>query len=598
MDLRHIRNFCIIAHIDHGKSTLADRFLEITGTIAKRDMRDQMLDQMDLERERGITIKLQPVAMNWHGYLLNLIDTPGHVDFTYEVSRSLACVEGAILLVDATQGIQAQTLANYQLAREQGLVIIPAINKVDLPAADPEGVAEELSQLLNVPADSILKVSAKSGSGVAELLESVIKHVPPPTGTVANHTKALIFDSLYDDYRGVVTAVRVFEGHLSAGQRYTLLGTKQTGEILEIGTYTPKMKRSDKLQTGEIGYVVTGLKDIQLAKVGDTLGVGESDLKPLPGYRDIRPMVFAGFFPGLGDSGEKLREGLNKLKLNDSSLTFEGEHSPALGFGFRCGFLGLLHLDITRERLKREYDLDVTVTTPSVAYEVDLKNGTSLIARSALELPSPDRLAAVREPVVKVDIVTPVEYLGNLMKAAQDYRGLYLTTDYLGHSDGQGRAILRYHLPLSAILVDFYDQIKSVSAGYASLNYEFLQYQNCQVCRLDILVAEEPVEALSSIVYEDEAYHRGRTAVSRLKDILPRQMFEVKIQACLGGKVIASERLPAMRKDVLKRASSGGDVTRKRKLLEKQKAGKRRMKLQGRVVIPPAAYLALVSRQD
>ncbi|MBI5466551.1 MAG: elongation factor 4 [Candidatus Kerfeldbacteria bacterium] len=598
MDTQHIRNFCIIAHIDHGKSTLADRFLEITGTIAPRDMREQMLDQMDLERERGITIKLQPVTMYWQGYILNLIDTPGHVDFTYEVSRSLACVEGAILLVDASQGIQAQTLANYRLAQEQGLAIIPVINKVDLPAADPEGVAEELGQLLRLPAEQILKVSAKDGTGVAQLLEAVIKQVPPPEPGAAAGARALIFDSFYDDYRGVVCAIRIVDGELMSGQRYTLLGSQQSGTILEVGTFSPKPRPASKLPAGAIGYAVTGLKDIQLARVGDTLAVGQTNLKPLPGYRAIRPMVFAGFFPGAGDSGAKLREGLNKLKLNDSSLTFEGEHSPALGFGFRCGFLGLLHLDITRERLKREYGLNVTVTTPSVAYEVDLKNGSTLIARSALELPLPDRIAAVREPVVKVDIVTPGAYLGNLMKVAQDYRGLYLTTDYLGHTDSQGRAILRYHLPLSAILVDFYDQIKSVSSGYASLNYEFLHYQSCEVRRLDILVADEPVEALSSIVYADEAYQRGRSAVSRLREILPRQMFEVKIQACLGGKVIASERLPAMRKDVLKRASSGGDVTRKRKLLEKQKAGKRRLKLQGRVAIPPEAYLALVSRQD
>jgi len=597
MDHRLIRNFCIIAHIDHGKSTLADRFLELTGTVAKRDMRAQLLDQMDLERERGITIKLQPVAMHWGGFLLNLIDTPGHVDFTYEVSRSLACVEGAVLLVDATQGIQAQTIANFELARGQGLTIIPAVNKIDMPAANVPGVVAELCQLLGCTPDTILKVSAKDGTGVEALLQAVVDRVPPPHQSQGSVTRALIFDSAYDDFRGVVAAVRVVDGSLKLHDRYRLLGSKASQELLEVGTYTPKLKPCSELGPGEIGYVVTGLKDIRLARVGDTIAVGEGSSEPLPGYREVKPMVFAGFYPGVGESADKLRESLGKLKLSDASLSFEGEHSAALGFGFRCGFLGLLHLDIARERLKREYNLAVTITTPSVAYEVDLKTGEHIIVHGPLELPTPDRIAEVREPVVKVDIVTPMEYLGNLMTVAQEFRGLYRTTDYLGEGSRTARAVLRYELPLSAILVDFYDQVKSVSQGYASLNYEFLAYRPCDVTRLDIMVAEELAEALSTIVYRDEAYRRGRVVVGKLKDILPRQMFEVKIQACLGGKVIAAERLPAMRKDVIA-GLYGGDVTRKRKLLEKQKAGKKRMKLEGRVVIPPEAYLKLVSRQE
>lgn len=596
MEPSHIRNFCIIAHIDHGKSTLADRFLELTGTVAMRDMRDQLLDQMDLERERGITIKLQPVAMHWQGHLLNLIDTPGHVDFSYEVSRSLACVENAILLVDATQGVQAQTLANLELARAEGLKIFPVVNKIDLLAAEVEQAVDELADLVAVPREQVLRVSAKSGVGVAAVLEVIVAEGRPPAQVAGQDTRALIFDSRYDDFRGVVASVRVFSGSLRAGDRYTLFGSSAHQEVMEVGTYTPRPKATPELTSGEIGYVVTGLKDIRLARVGDTLAVGASVVQPLPGYREVTPMVFAGFFPA-GENAEKLREALSKLKLNDASLSFEGEHSPALGYGFRCGFLGLLHMDITRERLKREYDVNVTITTPSVAYEVDLKNGEHLLVHGALELPTPDRILEVREPMVRVDIVTPSEFLGSLMSLTQEYRGVYRTTDYLGHSQAGGRAVLRYELPLSAILVDFYDRVKGATQGYASLNYEFIAYQRCDVRRLDILVAEEPVEALASVVYEDEVQRRARVIVEQLKEVLPRQMFEVKIQAALGGKIVASERIPAMRKDVLKRASSGGDVTRKRKLLEKQKAGKRRMKLTGKVDIPPEAFLKIVGRQ-
>ncbi len=591
-----IRNFCIIAHIDHGKSTLADRFLELTGTVAKRDMQAQLLDSMDLERERGITIKLQPVTMQWRGTTLNLIDTPGHVDFAYEVSRSLACVEGAVLLVDATQGIQAQTIANYELAVLQGLTIVPVVNKIDLPAADPERVAQELAQLLNVDPKSVLKVSAKDGSGVERVLDAVLENVPPPRSlTTGSACSALIFDSKYDDYRGVVVSIRVFDGTLKQNEAYALLGSRAKGEVLELGTYTPQMKPAESLGPGSIGYLVTGLKEIRLARVGDTIA-RDLSAAPLDTYKEPVPMVYAGLYPGAGESAEKLRDALQKLKLNDASLSFEGEHTQALGYGFRSGFLGLLHLDIVRERLKREYGLNVVITAPSVAYQVDRTDGFTATVHGAQDLPTPDRIRAVREPVVRVDIVTPVEHLGVLMQTVQEFRGEYRSTDYLGEAGSGGRAILRYRVPLNAILVDFYDQVKSVSSGYASLSYEFDGYQDCSVRRLDILVADEPVEPLATIVYEDEAYRRGRSIVERLRQVLPRQMFEVKIQAALGGKIIAAERLPAMRKDVLKRASSGGDVTRKRKLLEKQKAGKKRMRLRGKVDIPSEAYLALVTR--
>ena len=593
----NIRNFCIIAHIDHGKSTLADRLLELTETVAKREMQAQFLDQMDLERERGITIKLQPVTMRWREYVLNLIDTPGHVDFTYEVSRSLTCVEGAILLVDATQGVQAQTIANLELAQAAGLTIIPVINKIDLPAADAAGTAEQISGLLGVAPAQIFQISAKSGAGVGEVLAAIVAQVPPPAQVSTDFSRALIFDSHYDDYRGVVAAVRVTEGQLTTGMSYRLVGTNSSGNLLEVGIFTPKLKSTAILTAGAIGYVVTGLKDIRQVRVGDTLASANGNLKPLPGYQEVRPMVFAGFYPAGGQAAERLREALAKLSLNDASLMSEGEHSPALGYGFRCGFLGLLHLDITRERLRREYNLEITITTPAVAYEVTLKNGPTLTIHSALELPSPEKIAELKEPYVNVDIVAPAMYIGALMNVAQDFRGTYLTTDYLGSSPAKARAILRYEMPLNSILVDFYDRLKSVSAGYASLNYDFIGYRPCQANRLDILVADQPVEALATIVYTDDAYRRARVIAAKLKKILPRQLFEVKIQAAIGGRILASERIPPLRKDVTAKLY-GGDVTRKRKLLEKQKAGKRRLKLSGRVDIPPEAFLALVSHED
>lgn len=614
--MHNIRNFSIVAHIDHGKSTLADRFLELTNTIEKRKMKAQLLDTMELERERGITIKLQPVRMHYKNYILNLIDTPGHVDFSYEVSRSLAAVEGAILLIDATQGIQAQTLANYHLALEQNLKIIPVINKIDLPNAKIDETVGELADLLKCKAEDILKVSAKTGERAEEILDAVVEKVPPPnikkveTGHVLS-LQALIFDSLYDDYKGVVVYVRLMNGEVKAGDKIYLIGTKKQSEVIEVGYFKPQLIKSDKLSAGEIGYIVTGFKDLSACKVGDTVTsavVETQDLASLqlPGYKEIKPMVFAGIFCKEGFEPKELREGLEKIKLTDASLFFEPENSPALGPGFRCGFLGLLHLEIIQERLKREYDLELVVTAPSVAYKIkqttNNKQQTTKIIHSPQELPNPNEIEEIQEPWVKIDVITPKEYLGNLMQLIAEKRGIYLNTEHLT----TGRIILHYELPLSSILTDFYDKLKSVSSGYASLNYELIIYRPCEVERLDILVADELVDSLATIVYKDSAYQIGRKIVDALKDVLPRQMFEVKIQAVLnydktgknkGGKIIASARIPAMRKDVTAKLY-GGDVTRKMKLLEKQRKGKKKMKSigRGRVDIPTEAYLAVLKR--
>lgn len=594
MDLNKIRNFCIIAHIDHGKSTLADRLLELTNTVPLRAMKNQMLDQMDLERERGITIKLAPVTMHYGDYLLNLIDTPGHVDFSYEVSRSLVCVEGAILLVDASQGIQAQTIANLHLAQEVGLKIIPVINKIDLPNAHIDETKEELASLLKIDKHMILEVSGKTGAGVEQLLDSVIKYVPHPN-VASTKLQALIFDSRYDEWKGVVAAVRIMSGQLVKGDRYFLPAGKISGEVLEVGVYQPQLKPELKLQAGQIGYLITGLKNIDKVRVGDTFVTNSHDA-PLPGYQQVKPMVFAGFYPKEGDSSNQLREALEKLQLNDASLFFEPEHSPAIGYGFRIGFLGLLHLEITKERLEREYNLSLIITSPSVAYKIVTRNKQEKIIKSALELPTHDQIESVWEPVMKLDIVSPVGYVGKIMMLTTEARAVWQTTDYLlGKGSTPERAILHYQIPLSSILFDFYDRLKSVSQGYASLNYEFLNYQTCQVKKLDILVADEIVESLSTIVYEDDAYYKARNIVGRLKTIIPKQLFEVKIQGAIGGKIIAAERLPALRKDVTAKLY-GGDVTRKRKLLEKQKKGKKRMKQHGSVEIPTEAYLSLLSK--
>lgn len=590
-DVSSIRNFCIIAHIDHGKSTLADRFLELTQTVSKREMQPQLLDQMDIERERGITVKLAPVRMHWKEFELNLIDTPGHVDFAYEVSRSLAAVEGAVLVVDATQGIEAQTIANLTQALDANLEIIPVINKIDLPNAEVEKVRAEIVHLLGCSPDEVLEVSAKVGTGVEALLDRIVERVKPPVTQPTEYARAMIFDSIYDDYQGVIAYVRMVDGTLQRGAPVTFLATGQHSEVLEVGHFSPKRVSEQRIVGGEIGYIVTGLKDLRAVRVGDTIATQRSDAKPLPGYREIQAMVFAGLFCKEGDEYPKLRDALEKLRLNDASLSFDPEHSPALGYGFRAGFLGLLHLDIVQERLQREYDLDLIVTVPSVAYKVETTSRESLTIHSPLELPDPSRIARVDEPFMTLDVVVPAERLGPVMQLVSGRRARYLSTEYL---DAE-RAILHYQIPLTALLVDFYDALKSASSGYASMNYEFLDYEEADVVRLDILVAGDRVDALSSLVYRDEAYGRGRSAVERLKGILPRQMFEVRLQAALSGKVIASESIPAMRKDVTAKLY-GGDVTRKRKLLEKQKKGKRKMRALGKVDIPPEAFLAILKR--
>jgi GTP-binding protein LepA len=588
--LQKIRNFCIIAHIDHGKSTLADRFLQITRTVEDRNFQDQMLDRMDLERERGITIKLQPVRMEYNGYILNLIDTPGHIDFNYEVSRSLAAVEAAILLVDATQGIQAQTIANLYLALEQDLTIIPVINKIDLPASNPNLVKKEISHLLGCTEEEIICVSAKTGENVKQVIEEIIKKVKPPKSDQPEMIQGLIFDSEFNDYKGVVAYVRMVNGTLTAKDKVSFIATGAESEILEVGYFKPEYRKCDQLLPGEIGYMVSGLKELNLVRVGDTVSSVDSKAVSLPGYKEVKPMVFAGIFCQEGDEYTKLRVAVEKLKLNDASLTFEPENSSSLGFGFRCGFLGLLHLEIFLERLHREYGMNLIVSTPSVAYKVKTKNKQYVI-HSPQELPDPSSIELIEEPYVRLDIVSPKGFLGNIMKFVQYRRGIYLNTEFLE----QQRIILHYDIPFASILVDFYDNLKSLSSGYASLNYEFLDYRPADVVKMDILVAQEPVEALSTIVYQDEAYQVGRKIVSSLKETLPKQQFVLKIQAALGGKIIAAEQLSALRKDVTAKLY-GGDVTRKRKLLEKQKKGKKKMMKIGKVDIPQEAFLAVLKR--
>jgi len=598
-NISKIRNFAILAHIDHGKSTLADRMLEITETVEKRKMKDQILDGMDIERERGITIKLQPATMAYQGYQLNLIDTPGHVDFSYEVSRSLAAVETAILLVDSTQGIQAQTLANLYLAFEQDLTIIPVVNKIDLPAANVVKTKAEISRLLGCQEEEILAASGKTGEGVKEILEAVVARGLPPKAIKADGARALIFDSKYDEYKGVVAFIRVFEGEIKKGDPIFLLATQAKSEVLDIGVFKPGYHSTGSLSVGSIGYVVTGFKQVGDCRVGDTLaaGFGREKAVPLAGYKEVKPMVFAGVFPREGDDLEDLREAMEKLKLNDASLSYEPERSDALGFGFRCGFLGLLHLEIFQERLRREYGLDLIVTVPSVAYRVTKKDGEATIVRTPQRLPEPNELDKIEEPWVKLDIISPQEYIGNIMGLAQEKRGIYKNTEYISAGSEEARAILHYEMPLSSILTDFYDKIKSVSAGYASINYEYFDYRPADVVKLDILVAEEPVESLSTIVYRDEAHRQGKEIVSILKDTLDKQMFVLKIQAAVGGKVVAAERLSAMRKDVTAKLY-GGDVTRKRKLLDKQKKGKKKMMAAGKgsVDIPAHAFVKILKR--
>jgi GTP-binding protein LepA len=593
-----IRNFCIIAHIDHGKSTLADRMLEITNTVDKRKMKDQILDGMDIERERGITIKLQPVTMNHKGYQINLIDTPGHVDFSYEVSRSLAAVETAVLLVDCTQGIQAQTLANLYLALEQDLTIIPVVNKIDLPAANPEKVKREIVKLLGCKEEEILAASGKTGEGVEDILQAVIDQGQAPQDFKKNICRALIFDSKYDEYKGVVAYVRIFDGQIKKSDKIKLLATKAESEVLDIGVFKPNYLSTGILSTGSIGYIVTGFKEVGECRVGDTITLlSSSNIEALSGYKEVKPMVFAGIFPKEGDDLEDLRDAMEKLKLNDSALVFEPERSDALGFGFRCGFLGLLHLEIFQERLRREYNLDLIVTIPSVAYRVYKNNGEEIIIRTPQKLPDPNEVLKIEEPWVSLDIISPKDYIGNIMKLAQEKRGVYKNTQFISSETEEQRVILHYEIPMSAILTDFYDKIKSISSGYASINYEYLDYRLADVVKMDILVAEEAVESLATIVYRDEAFRRGKEIVNVLKDSLPKQMFVLKIQAAIGAKIIAAERLSAMRKDVTAKLY-GGDVSRKRKLLEKQKKGKKKMMMAGKgsVDIPPDTFVKILKK--
>ncbi len=600
---KNIRNICIIAHIDHGKSTLADRFLELTNTVQKREMKNQLLDSMDLERERGITIKLTPVRMNYHykntDYIVNLIDTPGHVDFTYEVSRSLAAVEGAILLVDASQGVQAQTIGNLYLALEQNLTIIPVVNKIDMPLANIEKTKAEIIHLLGCKEKDIILASGKTGLGVEEILKTVIEKIPSPTSTSINAPRALIFDSVFNEYKGVVASVCVKDGEFKKGDKIFLLGTKTPAEILELGYYTPKFTPALMLKSGEIGYIVTGLKEVRDCRVGDTVTSlaaleKNKNLSQLPGYKEVKPMVFAGIFPKEGDRYQDLREAVDKLKLNDSALYYEPEHSQALGFGFRCGFLGMLHLDIFQERLSREHDIEVIITVPSVAYKIIKANNEEIIIHSPQEMPEPNYIKTISEPWMKLDVITPKDYVGNVMALISERKGRYTNTEYLSTGADQ-RAMLHYEIPLASLITDFYDKLKTVTSGYASMNYEYTDYEKTEVVRLDILIAEEPVESLATLVWKDEAYKVGKKITESLKKSLPRQQFEVKIQAAIGGKIIAAERLSSYRKDVLAKMS-GGDYTRKMKLLQKQKKGKRRMVAHGKIDIPTETYLEVLKR--
>lgn len=594
-----IRNFCIIAHVDHGKSTLADRLLELTGTIDPREMQEQVLDSMDLEREHGVTIKASPVRMIYEArdgktYELNLIDTPGHVDFSYEVSRALAACEGAILVVDASQGIEAQTLANLFLALEQDLEIIPVVNKIDLPAARPDEIAAELAHLLGVPEEEVLRVSAKLGTNVEQVLEAVVKKVPPPRGQPDAALRALIFDSQYDPYKGVVAAVRVVDGTLRMGQVLRMMSTGADFEPIEIGIFVPDMRPTGILGPGEVGYVATGLKSVRDARVGDTITeANRPAAEPLPGYRRLKPMVFAGIYPVDSEDYNALRDALEKLQLNDAALTFEPETSQALGFGFRAGFLGMFHMEIVQERLEREYGLDVLFTAPSVAYKVRTTTGEELTVHSPAQLPDPTKIEAILEPWVRLEIYTPTEYIGPLMDLVMKRRGVFKRQEYL---DAR-RVLLVYEIPLSEILVDFYNELKARSRGYASMDYEFLEYRPGDLVKLDILVAGQPVDALSIIVHRDDAYRKGQKLVSKMKEVIPRQLFDVAIQAAIGKKVIARATIKALRKDVLAKCY-GGDVTRKRKLLEKQKRGKKRLKMVGHVEIPQEAFMSVLRLEE
>ena len=587
-----IRNFSIIAHIDHGKSTLADRILEFTGALNKRQMQDQILDNMELERERGITIKLNAVQLNYKGYLLHLIDTPGHVDFTYEVSRSLAACEGAILVVDAAQGVEAQTLANLYLALDADLTIIPVINKIDLPNADVPKVLDELEQI-GFSRDEVILTSAKNGIGIQELVDAVIERVPAPKGNVNANTRALIFDSYYDSYRGVVALVRLFDGKIKVGDKIKMLATNATYDVVEMGVHTPKEKNVTELVAGEVGFLSAAIKSIKDVKVGDTITLDGMEVAPLHGYKPMKPMVFCGLYPLETSKYNDLREALDKLKLCDAALEFEPETSKALGFGFRCGFLGLLHMDIIEERIRREFNIDLIATSPSVIYEVTLTDRTVINIDSPIKLPDRGLIADIKEPYIRTNIFTPSEYIGPIMELCQDKRGTYVNMEYLD----QTRVNIHYEIPLSEIVYDFFDKLKSVTKGYASFDYELIGYKTSDLVKMDILLNGEVVDALSIIVHKDFAYNRGRALVESLRKIIPRQQFEVPIQASIGSKVIARADVKAVRKNVLAKCY-GGDVSRKKKLLEKQKEGKKKMKQIGSVELPEEAFLAVLSMDE
>jgi len=597
--IEYIRNFCIIAHIDHGKSTLADRMLQLTGTISEREMTEQVLDSMDLEREKGVTIKasavrMQYTALDGQEYQLNLIDTPGHVDFGYEVSRALEACEGALLVVDASQGIEAQTLANLYMALEANLEIIPVINKIDLPAAHPDEVAEEISNLLGTPDHEILRISAKAGLNVPQVLEKVVDVIPSPKGEDEAPLRALIFDSHYDPYKGVIAYVRVVDGKITADDTLHLMESGSQMKPVEVGIFAPDLKPTEALLAGEVGYIATGLKTVRQCRVGDTItNIKKPSDDPLPGYRKVKPMVFAGIYPVEGEAYGDLKDALEKLQLNDASLVYEPETSQALNFGFRCGFLGMFHMEIIQERLEREYDLDIIVTAPSVEYEVLVRDGKSLRIDSPAELPAEDEIMEIREPWMKIQIFTPTDFYGTVMDLVTKRRGTFVDQEY----PAPNRVQLNFEIPLSELIVDFFDQLKSRTRGYASLDYQFAEYRPDDLVKLEILVNQEPVDALATIVHRDDAYHKGQVIISKLKDIIPRQLFVVPIQAYAAGRVISRANVKALRKDVLAKCY-GGDVTRKKKLLEKQKRGKKRMKMVGNVEIPQEAFLAVLKHGE
>ncbi len=590
-----LRNFSIIAHIDHGKSTLADRLLQVTKTVADREMKPQLLDNMDLERERGITIKLQAARMNYKAkdgqdYVLNLIDTPGHVDFTYEVSRSLAACEGALLVVDASQGVEAQTLANVYLALENNLEIIPVINKIDLPSADPDRVIREIEEVIGLDCSGAILASAKSGIGIDEILEAVVQRIPPPQDTTQDPMRALIFDSYYDPYRGVIVYVRIMDGSVSTKDRILLMASGQEHGIDEIGVLTPAQVNVDSLHAGEVGFINAAIKTVEHARVGDTITLVKRPApEPLPGYTEAKPMVFCGLFPTSSDQYNDLKDALEKLKLNDAALNFEPEVSGAMGFGFRCGFLGLLHMEVVQERLEREYNLDLVITAPSVVYQVTLNNGSVIRIDNPSELPSPNERTKIEEPVVRVEVILPENFVGAVMELCETKRGTFKDMKYLA----QDRTTLIYELPLAEVVTDFFDQMKSRTRGYASMDYQLIGYQEDKLVRLDVLINGEPVDSLSTIAHQDKAFYVGRSLVSKLKELIPRHQFEVPIQAVIGSKVVARETIPALRKNVLAKCY-GGDISRKRKLLDKQKEGKKRMKSVGTVDVPQEAFMAVL----